>query len=120
MGVRGKESDLSWGCFVIVVRYAGMTCLMLLVSFFSIDRTRLFGPPSAIEDGLSIALVGIPLILMVAFDLYRARRYSIRERRALNSQCINCGYDLRATPDRCPECGTVPTAQPARPGGAGG
>jgi len=47
---------------------------------------------------------------MVFATLPALRRAYLRRRtKARNTNCCHvCGYDLRATPDRCPECGTVP------------
>ena len=50
---------------------------------------------------LVVALTGV-LPAKAAATAVTSRR---RRRRALAGQCVACGYDLRATPGRCPECG---------------
>jgi len=47
------------------------------------------------------ALAALPSVWVAFFRVSRLRRL-----RAESGLCIACGYDLRATPDRCPECGT--------------
>ncbi len=68
--------------------------------------------PTQLEFGVSILsfpawpllLVGIPPVFWLTRCWLRGRR---RRRRLRLHQCLICGYDLRATPERCPECGLV-------------
>jgi hypothetical protein len=49
---------------------------------------------------VALAAAGLPAVSLR--HILRGRR-----RRRLG-RCWHCGYDLRASPDRCPECGALP------------
>src|SRR3954467_11305549 len=62
---------------------------------------RTVGNYQAVPFWCVMVVVGLPLLpRAVRWCRDRSRRW--RRRRGL---CANCGYDLRASPQRCPECG---------------
>ena len=108
----GYDTDHGWSL--------GIYCLSALADKDGIWRhlggfgsTTFDGrPPDEMFRGASIVMIPtwLPLLLLGILPGLAIRRVITRRRNRRAGLCRNCGYDLRATPDRCPECGAVPVA----------
>ncbi len=63
---------------------------------------------------MPLAWVVFPAMTIVVMNVFSnvARRRRLRLA-VVAGRCYQCGYDLRASPDRCPECGTMKRSRPS-------
>lgn len=76
---------------------AGATINVGNLQIYQLQRSQAFFVP-----------LWFPLLLSLVLPGFWLHRSITRHRRIPPGMCIVCRYDLRATPDRCPECGNVP------------
>jgi hypothetical protein len=78
---------------------------------FAMDSLN-FIPTGRNKPQMTTTLIGFPYwflsTIFSAIPAVRLFRIWKRSRRYPRGHCRKCGYDLRETPQRCPECGTVP------------
>jgi hypothetical protein len=83
------------------------TDMMLHPPFFECRYT------DASHSGIMLRFYAFSLphwLIVALFTLglsFPVQRWRLRKHACVN-RCPICGYDLRATPDRCPECGSIP------------
>ena len=83
--------------------------------WFDFDRRVRFAPIGSFAaavvihmDRLSVHVPYWPIVVLSGLPpaVWLTRRRRVK-RRIARGQCLRCGYDLRETPDRCPECGQL-------------
>jgi hypothetical protein len=64
-----------------------------------------FGTAGSFTDWQEVFPHWVAVVLFLVVPAIRCTRWLRRRRAERAGHCPRCGYDLRATPDRCPECG---------------
>jgi hypothetical protein len=117
-----------WGAFADNHEYANERQLRIPGLALYVEHIIVAPGHSAFPDdyGLAGIVVGswLPLLLLMGWLVWLRVNDQLRRGRWRRSarHCIRCGYDLRASTGRCPECGTaIPlhSVPPANGGGSG-
>lgn len=70
--------------------------------YYSTSRVMWINLPA-----IAITTALLPVLARGVLWLVMASPVSVVERRRRAGRCLRCGYDLRASPERCPECGST-------------
>jgi hypothetical protein len=100
-----RHEEVYWDPTLIPAAWAG----------FGFEGRRVIGLPSVAsrEPRWTLGALTVPYWALIGISLpaplLTLTRSTYGASRRRQGRCAVCGYDLRATPDRCPECGTAAT-----------
>jgi uncharacterized membrane protein len=104
-----KRRLLNWAVFVFSIACA--ICLFVILVLYVVEGIPALGSEIAqlhSERNRWLLMLGSFALLAITAAVLRHLLIENTNTWKFDGLCPKCGYDLRATPDRCPECGTIP------------